>query len=68
MVSPEDLALDLFQLTLIAVALSIFVHGTRVKPLMSRFLRYRKRLPKERVCTSTHRHFRDRRVDSSIPV
>jgi len=42
----EDLAVDLIQLTLIAVTLSIFVHGTSVKPLMSRFLRYRKRLPK----------------------
>ena len=40
---PEDLALDLIQLTLIAVSLSILVHGTSVKPLMSRFLRYRRR-------------------------
>jgi len=39
----EDLALDLTQLTLIAVTLSILVHGTSVKPLMSRFVRYRKR-------------------------
>jgi NhaP-type Na+/H+ or K+/H+ antiporter len=43
---PEDLALELIQLTLIAVSLSILVHGTSVKPLMSRFWRYRKRLPK----------------------
>lgn len=42
---PEDLALELIQLTLIAVTLSILVHGTSVKPLMSRFWRYRKRLP-----------------------
>lgn len=42
---PEDLALDLIQLTLIAVSLSILVHGTSVKPLMSRFLRYRRHLP-----------------------
>ena len=42
---PEDLALDLIQLTLIAVSLSILVHGTSVKPLMSRFLRHRRRLP-----------------------
>ncbi|MDD5390928.1 MAG: cation:proton antiporter [Gallionellaceae bacterium] len=42
---PEDLALELIQLTLIAVSLSILFHGTSVKPLMSRFWRYRKRLP-----------------------
>lgn len=42
---PEDLALDLIQLTLIAVSLSILVHGTSVKPLMSRFLRHRRRNP-----------------------
>ncbi len=42
---PEDLALDLIQLTLIAVTLSILVHGTSVKPLMSRFLHHRKHLP-----------------------
>ena len=34
---PEELALDLIQLTLIAVTLSILVHGTSVKPLMSLF-------------------------------
>lgn len=43
---PEALALELIQLTLIAVALSILVHGTSVKPLMNRFWHYRKRLPK----------------------
>ena len=42
---PEELALDLIQLTLIAVTLSILVHGTSVKPLMSLFLAYRKRPP-----------------------
>ena len=42
---PEDLALDLIQLTLIAVTLSILVHGTSVKPLMHRFRRHRRHLP-----------------------
>ena len=42
---PEDLALELIQLTLIAVALSILVHGTSVKPLMGLFWRHRKGLP-----------------------
>jgi sodium/hydrogen antiporter len=42
---PEDLALELMQLTLVAVSLSILVHGTSVKPLMNLFWRYRKRLP-----------------------
>jgi NhaP-type Na+/H+ or K+/H+ antiporter len=42
---PEDLALELIQLTLIAVSLSILVHGTSVKPLMGRFWRHRKHLP-----------------------
>jgi NhaP-type Na+/H+ or K+/H+ antiporter len=42
---PEDLALELIQSTLIAVSLSILVHGTSVKPLMSRFWRHRKRMP-----------------------
>jgi NhaP-type Na+/H+ or K+/H+ antiporter len=41
----EELALELIQLTLIAVSLSILVHGTSVKPLMSLFWRHRKRLP-----------------------
>jgi NhaP-type Na+/H+ or K+/H+ antiporter len=42
---PEDLALDLIQLTLIVVSLSVLFHGTSVKPLMSRFWRHRKHLP-----------------------
>lgn len=42
---PKDLAMDLIQLTLIAVTLSILVHGTSVKPLMGWFLRHRKRQP-----------------------
>ncbi|HYP69166.1 MAG TPA: cation:proton antiporter, partial [Thiobacillaceae bacterium] len=42
---PEDLALELIRFTLIAVSLSILVHGTSVKPLMSRFWRHRRRLP-----------------------
>lgn len=42
---PEKLALELIQMTLIAVSLSILVHGTSVKPLMSRFWRHRKHLP-----------------------
>lgn len=40
---PEDLALELIQLTLIAISLSILVHGTSVKPLMGRFWHYRNR-------------------------
>ncbi len=36
---PEPLALELIQLTLIVVTLSIIVHGISVKPLMSRFWR-----------------------------
>ncbi|MDP1525021.1 MAG: cation:proton antiporter [Rhodocyclaceae bacterium] len=40
---PEDIAVELIHLTLIAVSLSILVHGTSVKPLMSLFGRYRKR-------------------------
>jgi NhaP-type Na+/H+ or K+/H+ antiporter len=42
---PEPLAIELIQLTLIAVTLSIFVHGTSVKPLMSRFWRTRQLPP-----------------------
>jgi NhaP-type Na+/H+ or K+/H+ antiporter len=42
---PEDMALELIQLTLIAVSLSILVHGISVKPLMSRFWHRRKRMP-----------------------
>lgn len=34
---PETLALELIQLTLIVVALSILLHGISVKPLMERF-------------------------------
>lgn len=37
----EELALELVSLTLIAVTLSIIVHGISVKPLMSRFVRHR---------------------------
>ncbi|MHB1084358.1 MAG: cation:proton antiporter [Thiobacillus sp.] len=40
---PEALALELIQLTLIVVALSILFHGTSVKPLMERFWRHNKR-------------------------
>jgi len=39
---PKELALQLIQLTLIVVTLSILVHGTSVKPLMGRFWRPRK--------------------------
>ncbi len=42
---PQDLALELIQLTLVAVSLSILVHGTSVKPLMGLFWRHRKHLP-----------------------
>ncbi len=42
---PEDLALELMQLTLIVVTLSIFVHGTSVKPLLDRFWRTNKKSP-----------------------
>jgi len=40
---PEALALQLTQLTLIVVTLSILMHGTSVKPLMSRFWQRGKR-------------------------
>lgn len=40
---PEALALELIQLTLIVVTLSILAHGISVKPLMYRFWRDRKR-------------------------
>jgi len=36
---PEALARELTQLTLIVVTLSILMHGTSVKPMMSRFWR-----------------------------
>lgn len=35
----EEIALELIQLTLVVVALSIFLHGISVKPMMSRFWR-----------------------------
>jgi NhaP-type Na+/H+ or K+/H+ antiporter len=41
----EDLAMELIQLTVIAVSLSILVHGVSVKPLMSLFSRSRRHLP-----------------------
>lgn len=44
---PEDLARELIHLTLIVITLSILVHGTSVKPLMSRFWRPRKRQRRE---------------------
>jgi sodium/hydrogen antiporter len=34
---PEDMALQLIHVTLIVITLSILIHGTSVKPLMSRF-------------------------------
>lgn len=40
---PEELALEFIQLTLIAVALSILIHGTSVKPLMRKFWQRRNR-------------------------
>jgi NhaP-type Na+/H+ or K+/H+ antiporter len=42
---PEALALELIQLTLIVVTLSILLHGTSVKPLMDRFWHQGKPLP-----------------------
>jgi NhaP-type Na+/H+ or K+/H+ antiporter len=36
---PENVALDLIHMTLVAVVLSILVHGVSVKPLMDRFWR-----------------------------
>lgn len=42
---PEKLALELIQLTLIVVTLSILVHGISVKPLMHRFWPSRKPRP-----------------------
>jgi len=41
---PEPLALELIQLTLIVVTLSILAHGISVKPMMGRFWRHRKNL------------------------
>jgi NhaP-type Na+/H+ or K+/H+ antiporter len=34
---PADLALELLQLTLVVVTLSILIHGITAKPMMSRF-------------------------------
>ena len=42
---PEPLALELIQLTLIVVTLSILAHGISVKPMMGRFGRHRKKPP-----------------------
>ncbi|MDO8991210.1 MAG: cation:proton antiporter [Sideroxyarcus sp.] len=42
---PEPLALQLIQMTLIVVTLSIIVHGTSVKPLMGLFWRRGKQRP-----------------------
>lgn len=42
---PEALARDLIHLTLIVITLSIVIHGTSVKPLMSRLWRPRRDLP-----------------------
>ncbi|MDP2265078.1 MAG: cation:proton antiporter [Thiobacillus sp.] len=41
---PEPVALELMQMTLIVVALSILLHGTSVKPLMERFWRRDKQI------------------------
>ena len=43
---PEPLALELMQMTLIVVALSILLHGISVKPLMERFWRRDKQIHK----------------------
>ena len=43
---PEPLALELMQMTLIVVALSILLHGTSVKPMMERFWRRDKQVHK----------------------
>lgn len=40
---PEDLALEMIHLTLVVVMLSILLHGSSVKPMMSRFWPQRKR-------------------------
>ncbi len=42
---PEPLALQLMQITLVVVTLSIFLHGTSVKPLMDHFWRPRRKSP-----------------------
>ena len=41
----ESLALELIQLTLVVVSLSILAHGTSVKPMMGMFWRHRRSLP-----------------------
>ena len=41
---PEPLALQLVQITLVVVALSIFLHGTSVKPLMEHVWRPRRKV------------------------
>jgi NhaP-type Na+/H+ or K+/H+ antiporter len=41
---PETLALELIQMTLIVVTLSILLHGISVKPLMSHFWRHKKQV------------------------
>ena len=43
---PEPLALQFIQLTLIVVTLSIFLHGTSVKPLMEHVWQRRKNVRK----------------------
>jgi NhaP-type Na+/H+ or K+/H+ antiporter len=40
---PQPLALQLIQLTLVVVTLSIVAHGASVKPLMNQFWRCRHR-------------------------
>ncbi len=42
---PESLALQLIQITLVVVAMSIFLHGISVKPLMEHFWRPRHKPP-----------------------
>ena len=37
---PEKLAVELIQLTLVVVTLSIVVHGISVKPMLNRFWRH----------------------------
>lgn len=42
---PENLAMELIQLTLIVVTMSIFFHGISVKPMMDRFWRHHNHRP-----------------------
>lgn len=44
---PESLALQLIQITLVVVAMSIFLHGISVKPLMEHFWRPRVKPPSQ---------------------